>query len=54
MLAFIVGSLGPFTGQVGIAVDGSKPVGSGNLVVMSIPLFVLMCLGASMLGVLCV
>jgi len=54
MLAFIEGSLGPFTAQVAIAVDGSKPVGSGNLVVMSIPLFVLMCLGASMLGVLCV
>jgi ABC-2 type transport system permease protein len=54
MLAFILGSIGPVTGQVAIAVDGSKPVGAGNLVVMSIPLFVLMCLGAAMLGVLCV
>ena len=54
MLAFILGSIGPLTGQVAIAVDGSKPVGARNLVVMSIPLFVLMCLGAAMLGVLCV
>ena len=54
MAAFIEGSAGPITGQVGIAIDGSKPVGAGNLVVMSIPLFVLMCLGAAMLGVLCV
>lgn len=54
MLGFIEGSLGPLTGQVAIAVDGSKPLGSGNLIVMSIPLFVLMCFGASMLGVLCV
>ncbi len=54
MLAFILGSIGPVTGQVAIAVDGNKPVGAGNLVVMSIPLFVLMCLGAAMLGVLCV
>jgi ABC-2 type transport system permease protein len=54
MLAFIEGSLGPLTGQIAIAVDGAKPVGSGNLIVMSIPLFLLMCLGAAMLGVLCV
>jgi ABC-2 type transport system permease protein len=54
MLAFIEGSAGPISGQVAIAVDGSKPVGAGNLLVMSIPLFVLMCLGAAMLGVLCV
>lgn len=54
MLAFITGSAGPITGQVGIAIDGSKPVGPGNLVVMSIPVFLLMCLGAAMLGVLCV
>lgn len=54
MLAFIEGSLGPVNGDVAIAVDGSKPVGAGNLVVMSIPVFVLMCLGAAMLGVLCV
>ncbi|HEX9099590.1 MAG TPA: ABC transporter permease subunit, partial [Candidatus Dormibacteraeota bacterium] len=54
MLAFILGSVGPVTGQVAIAVDGSKAVGAGNLVVMDIPVFVLMCLGAAMLGVLCV
>jgi ABC-type transport system involved in multi-copper enzyme maturation permease subunit len=54
MLGFILGSIGPVTGQVAIAVDGSKPVGAGNLVVMDIPVFVLMCLGAAMLGVLCV
>jgi len=54
MLAFILGSIGPVTGQVAIAIDGSKPLGAGNLVVMDIPVFVLMCLGAAMLGVLCV
>lgn len=54
ILAFILGSVGPVTGQVAIAVDGSKPVGAGNLVVMDIPVFVVMCLGAAMLGVLCV
>jgi ABC-2 type transport system permease protein len=54
MLAFILGSIGPVTGQVAIAIDGSKPLGAGNLVVMDIPAFVLMCLSAAMLGVLCV
>jgi ABC-2 type transport system permease protein len=54
MSAFIEGSIGPLTGQVGIAVDGGKPLGPSNLVVMPIPLFVLMCLGGAMLGVLCV
>jgi ABC-2 type transport system permease protein len=54
MLAFILGSIGPVTGRVAIAIDGSKPLGAGNLVVMDIPVFVLMCLGAAMLGVLCV
>jgi ABC-2 type transport system permease protein len=54
MLAFILGSVGPVTGQVAIAIDGSKPLGAGNLVVMDIPVFVLMCLGAAMLGVVCV
>jgi ABC-type transport system involved in multi-copper enzyme maturation permease subunit len=54
MVAFIQGSVGPLTGDVAIAVDGSKALGPGNLVVMSIPLFVLMCVGAAMLGVLCV
>src|SRR5260370_15942249 len=54
MVSFIQGSAGPLTGQVAIAVDGSKPVGAGNLVVMPIMLFVLRCLGGAMLGVLCV
>ncbi|TMB42257.1 MAG: hypothetical protein E6J53_09965 [Chloroflexi bacterium] len=52
--AFVEGSIGPVTGQIGVAVDGSKPLGENNLVVMPIPVFVLMCLGAAMLGVLCV
>jgi len=54
MVAFIEGSVGPIDGQVAIAADGSKAVGAGNLVVMPILLFVLMCIGAAMLGVLCV
>jgi ABC-2 type transport system permease protein len=54
VFAFIEGSLGPISGQVAVAVDGSKPLGSNNLVVMPILVFVLMCLGATMLGVLCV
>ncbi len=33
MVAFIEGSIGPIQGQVGIAVDGTKAVGAGNLVV---------------------
>ena len=51
--AFVQGSLGPVTGQVGIPWDSTKPLGGSNLVVMSIPVFVLMCLGGAMLGVLC-
>src|SRR5260370_5310295 len=54
MVSFIEGSIGPLDGQVGIAVDGSKAFGAGNLVVMPILLFVLMCIGAAMLGVLSV
>lgn len=54
MAAFIEGSIGPLDGQIGIAVDGSKPLGAGNLVVMPVSLFVFMCLGGAMLGVLCV
>ena len=54
VFAFVEGSLGPVTGQVGVAVDWAKPLASSNLVVMPIWLFVLMCLGATMLGVLCV
>jgi ABC-2 type transport system permease protein len=52
--SFIEGSLGPVTGQVGIAVDGSKPMRGSNQIVMPIYLFVLMCFGGAMLGVLCV
>jgi ABC-2 type transport system permease protein len=52
--AFVTGSIGPVSGQVGVAVDGNKALAGNNLVVMSIPLFVLMCLGGAMLGVLCV
>ena len=53
-LSFIEGSAGPVTGQVGLAFDASKPLGSSNLLVMPIWVFVLMCFGATMLGVLCV
>ena len=52
--AFVTGSIGPLTGQVGLAVDGNKVLAGNNLVVMPILLFVLMCLGAAILGVLCV
>lgn len=52
--AFFLGSPGSLTDQAGVATDGSKPLGPGNLVQMPIWLFVLMCLGAAMLGVLCV
>jgi ABC-2 type transport system permease protein len=54
VFAFVEGSVGPVTSQVGLAVDAAKPLGASNLVVMPIPVFVLMCLGATMLGVLCV
>jgi len=52
--AFVQGSIGPLTGDVGVAVDGSKPLRGSNLFAMPIWLFVLMCLGGAMLGVLCV
>ncbi len=54
VFAFVEGSVGPVTGRVGLAIDGAKPLGASNLVVMPIPVFVLLCLGAAMLGVLCV
>lgn len=54
VFAFVEGSIGPVSGQVALAVDGAKPLGGGNIVVMPILVFVLMCLGATMLGVLCV
>jgi ABC-type transport system involved in multi-copper enzyme maturation permease subunit len=51
--AFVQGSIGPVIGQVGVPVDGAKPLGGTNLIVMPIGVFVLMCLGGAMLGVLC-
>jgi ABC-2 type transport system permease protein len=54
MVGFLMGSMGPVDGRVGVAIDGSKPLSAGNLVVIPIPLFVLMCIGATMLAVLCV
>jgi ABC-2 type transport system permease protein len=54
MFSFWFGSPGSLTDQAGVAIDGAKPLGPGNLVQMPIWLFVLMCLGAAMLGVLCV
>jgi len=54
MFSFWFGSPGSLTGQAGVAIDGAKPLGPGNLLQMPIWLFVLMCLGAAMLGVLCV
>ena len=54
IFSFFYGSPGSLTDQAGVAIDGAKPLGPGNLVQMPIWLFVLMCLGAAMLGVLCV
>jgi ABC-2 type transport system permease protein len=53
VFAFLQGSAGPVTDQVGIALDGGKPLGPGNLVVLPIPLVLGMCIAAAMLGVLC-
>src|SRR2546421_4811697 len=54
IMAFVQGSVGPIDGQVGIALDASKPLRGSNLVAMPIYLFVLMCFGGALLGVLCV
>ena len=54
MFAFWFGSPGSLTDKAGVAIDGAKALGPGNLVEMPIWLFVLMCVGAAMLGVLCV
>ena len=54
MFSFWYGSPGSLTDQAGVAIDGAKPLGPGNLLQMPIYLFVLMCIGAAMLGVLCV
>lgn len=52
--SFILGSPGPVDGQIGIPVDGAKPLTGNNLAAIPTYLFVLMCLGGAMLGVLCV
>lgn len=54
MFSFWFGSPSSLTDEAGVAIDGSKPLGAGNLVQMPIRLFVVMCVGAAMLGVLCV
>jgi ABC-2 type transport system permease protein len=54
MFAFFLGSPGSLTDQAAVAMDGAKPLGPGNLLQMPIYLFVFMCIGAAMLGVLCV
>lgn len=51
---FASGSPGPLTGRVAIVLDGNKPFSPDNLVAIPIPIVLLMCLGASMLAVLCV
>ena len=50
--AFFLGSTGPLNGQVGLALDGSKALGPGNLVTLPAPVFALMCLGGAMLAIL--
>lgn len=52
VLAFFLASAGPLGGQVGIAVDGSKALGPGNIVVLPAVLFALLCLAAAMLAIL--
>jgi len=54
MFSFWLGSPGSLTDQAAVAIDGAKPLGPGNLLQVPIYLFVLMCIGAAMLGVLCV
>lgn len=54
MFSFWFGSPGSLTDQAGIAIDGAKALGPGNLLQVPISVFVLMCIGAAMLGVLCV
>jgi len=54
MFTFWFGSPGSLTDQAAVAIDGAKPLGPGNLLQMPIYLFVGMCLGAAMLGVMCV
>jgi ABC-type transport system involved in multi-copper enzyme maturation permease subunit len=52
--SFFLGSPGSLTDQAGVALDGSKPLGPANLLQVPVWLFELICVGAAMLGVLCV
>jgi ABC-2 type transport system permease protein len=54
VFAFFLGSAGPLDGQIGIAIDGSRALGPGNLTVVPAVVFALMCLGAAMLAILAV
>jgi ABC-2 type transport system permease protein len=54
VFAFAFGTPGPLTGRAAIVLDGGKPFSPDNMVAIPIPIVVLMCLGASMLAVLCV
>lgn len=51
VVAFFFDSAGPLDGQVGVALDGSKALGPGNLTVLPATVFALMCLGAAMLAI---
>ena len=54
VLAFAFGAAGPLAGRAAIVLDGNKPFSPDNMIAIPIPIVVLMCLGASMLAVLCV
>ena len=54
VFAFALGTPGPLAGRAAIVLDGNKPFSPDNMVAIPIPIVVLMCLGASMLAVLCV
>lgn len=54
VFAFAFGTPGPLTGRAAIVLDGTKPFSPDNMVAMPIPIVLLMCLGATMLAVLCV
>jgi ABC-2 type transport system permease protein len=54
VFAFAFGTPGPLAGRAAIVLDGSKPFSPDNVVAVPIPIIVLMCLGATMLAVLCV
>ena len=54
VFAFFLGSAGPPGGTIGLAIDGAKPLGPGNLVQMPAVVFTVMALGASMLAILAV